>query len=152
MACLFFLSPAELGGVAVPPPERAPLGCGWTGYCTAPGHESDRLELEDLHNCNLGYADACLRRPAVRVWDAVRFAVRANALRTIPGNEESAGRIELQYICERQNRPVEDGTLEFDAVASKWLRSHSDARVQKMAECYLRVHLERRAARATEVA
>jgi hypothetical protein len=131
-----------------PHPARLPLGCGWGGHCTAPGSESDRLELEDLHNCNLGYADSCRRMPPVRVWDAVRFAVRANALRATSGGGELAGRIEVQYVCERQNRPVEHGTLEFDAVGLKWLRSHGDARVQKMAECFLQVHLEKRKMRA----
>jgi hypothetical protein len=58
------------------------------------------------------------------------------------------GRIELQYVCERENRPVEYGTLEFDPISSRWLRSHGDARVQKMAECFLQAHRDRRAANA----
>jgi hypothetical protein len=133
----------KLEGGTWPHPARLPLGCGWTGYCTAPGHEGDRLGLEDLHNCNLGYADACPRRPAVRVWDAVRFALRANALRVASGDSEPVGRIELQYVCERENRPVEYGTLEFDPISSRWLRSHGDARVQKMAECFLQARRKR---------
>jgi hypothetical protein len=148
MACPFFMPMEKLENGTWPHPARLPLGCGWTGSCTAPGHEGDHLELEDLHNCNLGYADSCLRRPRVRVWDAVRFAVRASALRIAPSDGESAGRIELQYVCERQNRPVEHGTLEFDPISSTWLRSHGDARVQKMAECFLQVHLEKRKLRA----
>jgi hypothetical protein len=71
-------------------------------------------------------------------------------LRATSGNSEPVGRIELQYVCERENRPVEYGTLEFDAVGLKWLRSHGDVRVQKMAECYMRVHLEKRHARVTQ--
>jgi len=145
MACPFFMPIEKLEGGTWAHPSRLPLGCGWSGHCTAPGHEGEQLEqLEDLHSCNLGYADSCRRMPPERAWDAVRFAVRANALRTVSGNEEPAGRIELQYVCERQHRPVEYGTLEFDAPARTWLRSHGDARVQKMAECYLQVHLERR--------
>jgi hypothetical protein len=147
MSCPFFMPMEKLEGGTWPHPARLPLGCGWTGYCTAPGHEGDRLEMEDLHNCNLGYADSCGRRPLVRVWDAVRFAVRANALRAGSNDGESIGRIELQYVCERESRPVEHGTLEFDAVGLKWLRSHGDARVQKMAECFLDGVLARRAAR-----
>jgi hypothetical protein len=54
------------------------------------------------------------------------------------------GRIELQYVCERAHRPSEHGTLEFDSVALKWLRGHGDPRVQKMAECFLQAHLDRR--------
>ncbi len=102
------------------------------------------MDAQELHSCNLGYADSCQRRPTVRPWDAVRFALRANALRAALGDGELLGRIELQYVCERQHRPVEHGTLEFDALALKWLRSHGDPRVQKMAECYLQEHLERR--------
>ena len=82
--------------------------------------------------------------PPVRAWDAVRFAVRASALRTKSGAEEFVGRIELQYVCEREHRPVEHGTLDFDLVAQKWVRMHSDPRVQKMAECFLRAYFERR--------
>lgn len=83
--------------------------------------------------------------PQVRAWDAVRFAIRASALRAKSGGEEFVGRIELQYVCERQHRPVEHGTLGFDLAGQKWLRMHSDARVQKMAECFLQAHFERRA-------
>jgi hypothetical protein len=152
VACPFFMPMEKLQNGTWPHPARLPLGCGWGGNCTAPGHEDARLELEDLHSCNLGYADSCRRMPQIRAWDAVRFAVRASALRAVSGSEESAGRIELQYVCERQHRAVEHGTLEFDAVALKWVRPHSDTRVQKMAECFLQVHLERRGGRVTEVA
>jgi hypothetical protein len=128
-----------------PHPGRLPLGCGWSGHCTAPGHEGERPEAEDLYSCNLGYADSCRRLPQERAWDAVRFAVRASALRA-QCVVAPLGRIELQYVCERGHRPVEHGTLEFDSVALKWLRMHGDVRVQKMAECFLQVVLERRSA------
>jgi hypothetical protein len=148
MACPFFMPVEKLESGTWPHPARLPLGCGWSGYCTVPGHEGERLELEELHHCNLGYADSCRRMPPVRLWDAVRFAVRANALRGASIDGELVGRIELQYVCERQNRPVEHGTLEFDVVTLRWPRSHCDARVQKMAECFLQVHLDRRKTRA----
>jgi hypothetical protein len=149
MACPFFMPIEKLENGTWPHPARLPLGCGWSGHCTAPGHEGDRLQLEELHSCNLGYADSCRRMPQDRVWDAVRFAMRASTLRTSNGLE-FLGRIELQYVCERKHRPGEYGTLEFDSVGLKWLRSHADPRVQKMAECFLQVHLERRGARTSE--
>jgi hypothetical protein len=142
----------KLGGGTWPHPARLPLGCGWSGHCTVPGYEEDRLEAQDLHSCNLGYADSCRRRPLVRAWDAVRFAVRANALRAASADGELVGRIELQYVCEREHRPVEHGTLEFDSLTRIWLRRHGDPRVQKMAECFLQVHRERRAVPAAHSA
>ena len=147
MACPFFMPTEKLENGAWPHPARLPLGCGWSGHCTAPGHEGARLQPEELHSCNLGYADSCHRMPQDRVWDAVRFAVKASALRATNDADVLRG-IELQYVCERKHRPVEHGTLEFDAVALKWVRSHGDARVQKMAECFLQVHLDRHKTRA----
>jgi hypothetical protein len=156
MACPYFMPMEKLENGLWPHPARLPLGRGWSGHCTAPGHESDRLEAEELHNCNLGYAESCRRLPQVRPWDAVRFAVRAAALRASPNDAE--GRIgempsreqviEVHYVCERQHRPVEHGMLEFDVIGLTWLRSHVDARVQKMAACFLESHIERRNVRA----
>ena len=147
MACPFFMPTGKLENGSWPHPGRLPLGCGWSGRCTAPGHEGDLLQLEELHNCNLGYADGCHRMPQDRSWDAVRFAVRASTLRESAGSELLRP-IELQYVCERKHRPVEHGTLEFDTVSQTWLRAHEDVRVQRMAECFLQVHLERCKARA----
>jgi hypothetical protein len=135
---------------AWPHPARLPLGCGWSGHCTAPGHEGELPEAEDLRGCNLGYADSCSRRPKECLWDAVRFAVKAAALRANPGGAEGGISeiqprqrvIEVKYVCERQHRPVEHGTLEFDAIAFTWLRPHADFRVQKMAACFLESYMK----------
>jgi hypothetical protein len=77
--------------------------------------------------------------PVVRPWDAVRFAVRASR-----AGAPATRVMSLQYICERRHRPAEQGTLEFDAVSLVWLRRHADARVQKMAECFLESMIEKR--------
>jgi hypothetical protein len=51
----------------------------------------------------------------------------------------------LRYVCERNHRPAEHGDLEFDLAQAVWLRLHEDARVQKMAECFLESYLKKKA-------
>jgi hypothetical protein len=97
--------------------------------------------------CNLGYASGCSWSPQERVWDAVRFAVSAP--------QDSTGRHEagnvparfliLRFVCERDHRPAADGDLEFDLSRAIWVRRHDDARIQKMAECFLDAYLKRKA-------
>ncbi len=75
MACPFFM-PEEQFISDWPFPQRLPLGAGWAGTCTAPGHEGARPSDEELKSgCNLGYAKACSRLPVERHADAVRFAL-----------------------------------------------------------------------------
>lgn len=127
-----------------PHPARLPLGDGWTGHCTAPQHENDAPPPDVLEAfCNLGYASGCSWAPQQRKWDAVRFAVTApSALPTREPNDSSSV-IHLCYVCEREHRPVECGDLEFDAQQCRWLKSHEDPRVQRMAECFLKSRLNR---------
>jgi hypothetical protein len=120
--------------------ERLPLGCGWTGHCTAPGHESTVPSEEELRDfCNLGYATACVRLPQQRSWDSVRFSAKTVA-------EKNTGPIfiQIQYSCERDHRPVEHGSLEFHSAQSRWKQMHHDTRVQRMAECFLQSYVEKR--------
>ena len=134
-----------------PHPARLPLGGGWCGHCTAPGHEGElppQYVLEAF--CNLGYASSCNWSPAERVWDAVRFAVSAPpdfAERAAPQKVAAlpARVLVLRYVCERDHRPVEHGDLEFDLAQAVWLRRHDDARIQKMAECFLESYLKKKA-------
>jgi len=51
----------------------------------------------------------------------------------------------LQYVCERNHRPVNHGDLEFDLSRATWLREHDDPRIQKMAECFLESYLKKKA-------
>jgi hypothetical protein len=134
-----------------PHPARLPLGGGWCGHCTAPGHESELPPQDVLEAfCNLGYASSCNWSPAERVWDAVRFAVSAPpdfAERAAPQKPAAlpARVLVLRYVCERDHRPVEHGDLEFDLAQAVWLRRHDDARIQKMAECFLESYLKKKA-------
>ena len=89
----------------------------------------------------------CGWAPAERDWDAVRFAIISPALssRDTPAPEIARARIlRLTYVYERGNRPAGQGNLEFDLSTATWLRRHDDARIQKMAECFLESYLSRR--------
>ena len=78
MACPYFMPVARLENGNWPHPGRLPLGCGWAGHCTAPGHEQAVPSQDVLESfCNLGYARSCGWAPAEGTGDAVRFAVAA---------------------------------------------------------------------------
>jgi hypothetical protein len=141
---------AQLEHGSWPHPARLPLGAGWCGYCTAPGHEGELPPQDVLEAfCNLGYASSCNWSPVDRRWDAVRFAVSApRDVELRPAVDVAAlpARILiLRYVCERDHRPVEHGDLEFDLAQAAWLRQHDDARIQKMAECFLQSYLKKKA-------
>ena len=142
MACPFFMPMEKLENGSWPHASRLPLGGGWSGRCTAPGHENTVPSQDDLREyCNLGYAANCGRLPEERVWDSVRFGAR-----TLPmdGTNLNGGQIQVRYVCERDHLPVEHGTLMFDAVGACWELRHSDDRVQRMAECFLASYVEKR--------
>jgi hypothetical protein len=142
MACPFFMPVVRLENGSWPHAERLPLGCGWSGRCTAPGHEGETPSHDELREfCNLGYAEGCGRLPRERVWDSVRFLARC-----VGGDAENGtgGRIQIRYVCERGHRPIESGTLEFDAFETRWVKPHRDSRVQRMAECFLESYMEKR--------
>jgi hypothetical protein len=126
-------------------PARLPLGSGWSGHCTAPGHEAELPSQGILESfCNLGYASGCAWSPDDRRWDAVRFAVSSPAKMAGVGHaavNTQARVLRLIYVCEREHRPIANGELEFDLSEAAWLRKHSDVRIQKMAECYLDSYL-----------
>jgi len=130
-----------------PHPTRLPLGCGWSGHCTAPGHEEAVPSREILESfCNLGYA-SCSWAPVERRWDAVRFATASPARnsRDAPAAENAPARIlRLTYVYELANRPAGQGELEFDLATTTWLRRHEDARIQRMAECFVESYLNKR--------
>jgi len=134
-----------------PHPARLPLGTGWCGHCTAPGHEGEFPPQDVLEAfCNLGYASSCTWSPPERVWDAVRFAVSAPrdvAVRSDAAHIATlpARVLVLRYVCERDHRPVDHGDLEFDLAQADWLQRHDDSRIQKMAECFLQSYLKKKA-------
>lgn len=140
MACPFFMPIEKLEDGSWLHPSRLPLGCGWIGHCTAPGHDGETPSMQELHEfCNLGYARPCPRLPPERSWDSVRFGVRISAVEST-----APGCIQVRYVCERDHLPAEHGSLEFDPSQPRWTKQHPDARVQRMAECFVATYLERR--------
>jgi len=90
------------------------------------------------------------RLPRERVWDSVRFGARTVSGK---GNNASAGRIQVRFVCERGHRPSEHGMLEFDPADARWVERHRDDCVQRMAECFLESYVEKRKRReVTEAA
>ena len=134
MACPYFLPRERIANSPWPHPARLPLGDAWTGHCTAPGHEGARPSDRELREgCNLGYARACPRLPRQRSCDAVRFSLARDRDR----------KLSVQFVCEIAHAPGEHGMLEFDAATGRWSAAHPDARIQKMAECYVDSYLHR---------
>jgi len=147
MACPYFMPVAKLENGNWPHAARLPLGLGWSGHCTAPGHEGETPAQDVLQEfCNLGYPTKCSWSPAERRWDGVRFAVSA-PLGWNQAQDSGDGPTRvlfLHYVCERNHRPVEYGDLEFDMTRSTWLRRHEDMRIQKMAECFLASYIKKK--------
>jgi hypothetical protein len=135
VACPFFVPTSKLEDGGWLHPSRLPLGGGWIGHCSAPGHEGAEPTNEELRQlCNLGYAAACPRLPEDRTSDAVRFSVA----------RDHGTRLSLWFVYESGHCPAGHGTLEYDLSSGQWISSHADARIQKMAECYLQSYLLRR--------
>ena len=133
MACPFFMPTRKFEDGAWLHPSRLPLGSGWHGLCTASDQQIIPSDEELREFCNLGYAANCPHLPSERVWDAVRFSVARDC-------EEG---VLMWYACESDHRPAEHGTLEYNAADAAWIRPHGDARIQKMAECYLDSYLRK---------
>jgi hypothetical protein len=134
MACPFFMPTTKSYAAPFLHPTRLPLGAGWNGYCSAPGHNNCEPTNEELKNCNLGYAANCSRLPADRASDAIRFSIA----------RDGGSQLSLWFVHERDHRPAGHGTLEYDVSLGAWTSSHADPRIQKMAECYLQSYLQRR--------
>ena len=146
MACPYFMPRQVLENGNWPHPARLPLGCGWTGNCTAPGHEGQTPSQETLESsCNLGYANTCSWTPLQRPWDAVRFAVSSPEDAKRGENAARSQTLRLIYICERHHEPASHGHLEYDLATATWSQGHEDSRIQKMAECFLESYLKKKA-------
>jgi hypothetical protein len=150
VACPFFMPMEKLENGAWIHAGRLPLGCGWSGKCTAPGHEGESPSQDELQQfCNLGYAEGCRRLPRERVWDSIRFGAR-----TVSDGWENGcrGRVQVKYVCERGHLPAEHGILEFDARDLRCEKPHQDGCLQRMAECFLKTYLEKKARREMDPA
>src|SRR6185369_15982418 len=71
LACPYFVPENRCDAELWPHRARLPLGDGYEGHCSAPGHEGALPTQEELKSaCNLGNA-CCERLPADRALDAV---------------------------------------------------------------------------------
>lgn len=142
MSCPYFIPTEILAGAQWPHRARLPLGDGWTGHCCATEGPVTPAEDYVREFCNLGYSlhyeRKCPRCPESREWDAIRVGVI----------KEDGTVIHLDYVCERDFAPVEHGVLVFDRAVWKWTTPHADHRVQRKAEAYVRVWMERHPLRA----
>jgi hypothetical protein len=135
MACPFFMPTERLLEGSWMHPARLPLGAGWNGHCCSPKNEGAALSVEVIQNfCNMGYASTCSHLPEDRQVDSVRFGVA----------HDRGSSIALWYSCEREYRPAGHGKLEYNFAMNAWVVSHTDVRIQKMAECYMQSYLLRR--------
>jgi len=130
LACPYFVPREIVNDGSWLHPSRLPLGAGWSGRCCASEQETTPSESILHELCNLGNATTCPHLPRERAWDAVRFSVA----------HTSSLQITLWYVCELAHAPVENGKLSFDCVEGRWLNSHADARVQRLAACYLETY------------
>jgi len=131
LACPFFVPLEIVNDGSWPHPSRLPLGAGWAGNCRASGQPASNSHIREF--CNLGYATACPHLPLSRDWDAVRFSV-ARA-----GQDQ----VTIGFVCELAHAPIEHGKLIFDLTSGVWQNPHGDARVQRLAICYLQTYLAR---------
>jgi hypothetical protein len=134
LACPFFSPTDRADDLAFPHPARLPLGAAWRGVCHSPGHQQTTLSNQELESCNLGYAKSCPRLPMQRTCDAVRFAI----------SSDRGTRVTLHFVLETAHLPTAHGSLEYDRPSSMWIASHSEARVQKLAESFLQSYLARK--------
>ena len=88
----------------------------------------------------MGYAVSCVRLPQARPCDAVRFSVA----------RESAAQLSIWFVCETAHRPTSHGTLQYDAAGGRWISSHGDSQIQKLAECYVHTYLAKKIPVVTE--
>jgi len=127
LACPYFVPVKIVDDGWWPHPARLPLGAGWVGNCGASGQEVEASEEQAREYCNLGYATACPQMPQGRDWDAVRFSVvRA-----------SRERVTIWFVCELEHAPMEHGELTYDWTREAWVNPHADARVHRLASCYV---------------
>jgi hypothetical protein len=138
LACPFFMPVQKLEGGWFHP-ARLPLGGGWGGHCSAPGHDDFQPSDEDLRElCNLGYATKCSRLPVQRDCDAVRFSVA----------RDQGSRLLVRLVFEAGHRPVKHGTAEYDVDLGTWIAPLGDLpippNIWKMLECYVESYLQRR--------
>ena len=149
MACPYFMPVAKLENGNWPHPARLPLGSGMERSL----HGSWPRRRNSGARCSGGILQSGIRQRLQLVAAGASRGMRCDSRsRRRPSLAEpgtrcrrgSARILLLRYVCERNHRPVEHGDLEFDLSRATWLRRHDDARIQKMAECFLESYLKKK--------
>ena len=141
MACPFFVPSRRLEITGWLHPPRLPLGDPFGGACHAhPAEIVEPPEAQQRELCNCGYARTrCDRFPSGSAPDAVRFSV----------TDDTAVRLSVVYVVEKDHAPTEFGTLEY-LIADAHLDGPpiSDVLTQQ-ARAFLESYLRRRALSAS---
>jgi hypothetical protein len=133
LACPYFVPEKRCESELWQHRARLPLGDGYEGHCSAPGHEGAKPTDDELKSaCNLGNA-CCSRLPADRALDSVRFYV----------SEDLGSALTLSYCTERDHRPREHGMLKFDAVSGTFVAASAQPPVVRLAQAFVKSHLAR---------
>ena len=134
MACPFFYPTVRHDSELWPFRRRLPLGDGFQGQCTAPGHQGETPDESVLRDCcNLGYA-CCPRLPQEREADAVHFSVAS----------DRDGVIALHWVMVKNHAAASHGQVHFERASRTWLEPNPNPNVQRMAQCYVESYLSRR--------
>jgi len=133
MCCPYFMPSRRHDAELWPWRQRLPLGDGYLGLCSAPGHQGEQPDDEALKQCNLGYA-RCPWLPADRMADAVRFSIA----------DDAPSRLRILYAIELNHAPGECGVLEFSRATGTWLQHDRDERFLRQADCFVSAYLRRR--------
>ena len=133
MACPYFIPEKRCETELWTHRTRLPLGDGYAGSCSAPGHEGATPSEEELKSaCNLGNSRCC-RLPEDRALDSVRFHVKFDE-GTLLG---------LSYCTEREHHPREHGMLQFDAASGTFIAASTESAVLRLAQAFIQSHLQR---------
>lgn len=129
MPCPFFLPTHRLDCGAWVRPPRLPLGDPYAGVCHSdPSAPVEPPEAHQRELCNCGYARyRCAHFPEDAAADAVRFSVV----------EDTAGRIELVYVIEKDHAPAEHGRLVYVQDADRLEGPHTTGLLARQARAFL---------------
>jgi hypothetical protein len=134
MACPYFFPITRHDAELWPHRRRLPLGDGFSGRCTSPGHEFTPSDAELGECCNLGYASQCRHLPVERQADAVHFCI----------GRDQDGIVQVCWVMVKDHASAGHGTLEFERTSRTWRARHDSETVQQMAECYLNAYFAKR--------
>lgn len=139
MACPFFYPLKPFEESRWPGRPHLPLGDPYDGECRAAELPCRPNDYELKSWCNLGYVRGkCPRFREAHEVDAVRFAVR----------QDKNGIVSITYVLERDHRPFEHGTLDYQPARQVFVTPHPDPNVHRQGQAYAEAYLRRKPAAA----